>query len=112
PSRASASLALLPEGTLVQVSAASGDWLRVRLAEGGQRGWIHARYERGLDAPQRGWRTSVPLFLRDSPEADAPVVDYVGSGAPLEVLAERGEHLLLRNRATARVGWAPHAADS
>src|SRR5690606_2281487 len=64
PSRTSESLALLPEGTLVQVSAATGEWLRVRLAEGGERGWIHARYERGLGTPRRDWRTSAPLFLR------------------------------------------------
>ena len=113
PSRTSDSVALLPAGTLVRSSAASGEWLRVNVpGSDGQRGWIHARYERRLDTAERRWQAPAPLFLHGRPRAAEPVVDYVEAGTVLEVLAERDDHLLLRNSATSRVGWAPGAADS
>ena len=105
PSRKSASVARLPTDSIVHATAASGEWLRVSLAESRtQTGWIHARYQTALDAPLRVWRAPAPQILRDSLDANALPVDFVAAGAALDVLAEQGAYMLLRDSMTADIG--------
>jgi murein DD-endopeptidase MepM/ murein hydrolase activator NlpD len=106
PSRQSASITRLPAHSIVHAMAASGEWLRVRLAESRTRtGWIHRRYQTELHAPLRAWRAPSPGLLRDSIDSSATPIDFIAAGVTLDVLAERDANLLLRDSATSRIGW-------
>lgn len=112
PSARSKIISQLPAATVLAASAASGDWLRVRLPEpGAEWGWIHSRYQTPLAKPLRGWRADGAGFLFAATCAGGAPVQFVAPNTELEVLAQVTGCLLLRDPRTGRQGWIAAAPE-
>lgn len=89
--------------TALRVDAANADWYRVRTGDGPA--YVAARLVEGTETPIRRLRLSSRRELLHEPAPAAAVVAEAEAGADLEVLAERGDHLLVRHPAGERPTW-------
>ncbi len=102
PQPSAAVLAELPRHTVVAVTAGTGDWLRVRLPDGGT-GFLAARLTEAASDPVRREVLDAPLPVRVEPSLRAAVMDSVPAGVTVDVLGRFGDFLMVR--AAQATGW-------
>ncbi len=97
----------LGAATPLRVVGGSGDWYRVRTADGRQ-GYIAARLTEPLDAPIERAFVASAAGLTSRPHSAAPVVDRAEAQAEIDVLGRDGQYALVRGP-SGRQGWLPRA---
>jgi murein DD-endopeptidase MepM/ murein hydrolase activator NlpD/SH3-like domain-containing protein len=93
----------LGDATPLLVIGGSGEWYRVRTADGRQ-GYIAARLTEPLDAPIERAVVANATELRSRPQSAAPRVDRAEAQTEIDVLGRAGDYALVRGP-SGRQGW-------